>query len=102
MDWALLKEKQRTVNKLMLDEESALHQKIRVKWLKFEDRNNSFFHKMTRQKYNRNRINNIVKENVIKVIGEMGQAIVEYYIELFRRDSNNAYQGVMHFDHLSR
>ncbi|GKB27644.1 RNA-directed DNA polymerase, eukaryota, reverse transcriptase zinc-binding domain protein [Tanacetum coccineum] len=47
----------------VVDEEKLLFQKCKVKWLAYGDKNNYFFHKVLKGRYQRSRIQSILDEN---------------------------------------
>ncbi|GJY23868.1 RNA-directed DNA polymerase, eukaryota, reverse transcriptase zinc-binding domain protein [Tanacetum coccineum] len=52
----------KTYMEAMSDEEKLLYQKSKIKWLSYGDKNNAFFHKILKGRYQRNRISVIHNE----------------------------------------
>ncbi|GKF25928.1 RNA-directed DNA polymerase, eukaryota, reverse transcriptase zinc-binding domain protein, partial [Tanacetum coccineum] len=65
----------------MEDEEKLLFQKSKIKWLSLGDRNNDFFHKTLRGRYQRNKIE---KVQGVNGINHEGKDVVDQFVTHFQ------------------
>jgi hypothetical protein len=62
-------------------EESFFKQKARIQWLRLEDQNTSFFHKLVNGRHNRNRLLSVIKEDgeVVEGYKAVKSEVIAYF-----------------------
>lgn len=66
-------------------EELYWEQRARANWMRFEDRNLTFFHRFVSQRKKRNTIKKIVdvSGNIVEDVGDISRVAIEYFQALF-------------------
>lgn len=84
-DWREIKRVQDQIEKLWKQEQIFWGQRSRLKWLKWGDRNSSFFHATTIQRRDRNRLHRIKDKNGDWVEGQedIFRAILDHFSEVY-------------------
>ena len=76
---------------LLLKQEIYWAQRLRLAWLKHEDKNTKFFHSKASQKRRRNHIKGIknLQEHWVEEVNDIAKVAIEYFDNLFSAGSCN-------------
>lgn len=87
-DWREIKRVQEQIANLWKQEEIYWGQRSRLKWLKWGDKNSSFFHATTVQRRYRNRLHRIKDKNGVWVEGqeEIFGAVLDHFSEVYKAE----------------
>ncbi|KAJ1390351.1 Endonuclease/exonuclease/phosphatase superfamily [Sesbania bispinosa] len=92
-DWGKVQKLKADIDKIRRQQEIYWGQRSRVKWMKFGERNTSFFHGSTIQRRDWNRLHRIIDDNGNWV--EVSNAIFNHFSPVFKSSNPQSFQNVL-------